>query len=52
VGVVLSMNGGASWTEVNEGLSWPFAWPIEIDAKSPNLVYVGTPGTGYHRRQF
>ena len=47
-----SVDGGKSWTAVNEVLAWPFGWPIEIDPHDPTYVFLGSPGTGYHRRQF
>lgn len=51
-GVMRSVDGGESWTPVNEGLAWPFAWPIEVDPHDPSFVFLGSPGTGFHRRQF
>ena len=51
-GVMRSVDGGKSWTDVNQGLAWPFGWPIEIDPHDPSYVFLGSPGTGFHRRQF
>ncbi len=51
-GVLRSVDGGQSWQEVNEGLPWPFAWPIEVDPEDPRYVFIGAPGTGYYRRMF
>jgi hypothetical protein len=47
-----STDGGQTWQEVNEGLPWPFGWPIEFDPHAPAYVFLGSPGTGYYRRQF
>ena len=52
LGVVRSIDGGATWTQVNEGLPWPFAWPIALDPADPSVVYIGSPGTGFYRRRF
>jgi len=51
-GVVRSTDGGETWQQVNEGLPWPFAWPIEVDPTDHTYVFVGSPGTGYYRRKF
>jgi photosystem II stability/assembly factor-like uncharacterized protein len=51
-GVMRSTDGGQTWQEVNEGLPWPFGWPIEFDPHDPAYVFLGSPGTGYYRRQF
>ncbi len=51
-GVMRSVDGGKNWTAVNQGLAWPFGWPIEIDPFDPTFVFLGSPGTGFHRRQF
>lgn len=52
LGVVRSTDGGATWTQVNEGLPWPFAWPIALNPADPAVVFVGSPGTGFYRRRF
>jgi photosystem II stability/assembly factor-like uncharacterized protein len=51
-GVVRSTDGGMTWLPVNEGLPWPFAWPVEVHPTDPNWVFIGAPGTGFYRRQF
>ena len=49
-GVLRSTDGGRTWTPWNEGLAWPFAGPILVDAQDPRRVFVGSPGTGFFRR--
>ncbi|HXL15895.1 MAG TPA: hypothetical protein VN961_00085, partial [Streptosporangiaceae bacterium] len=49
-GVLRSTDGGRTWGPWNEGLAWPFAGPILVDAGASNRVYVGSPGTGFFRR--
>lgn len=49
-GVLRSADGGQTWTQVNEGMAWPFANPIAIDPDNPNIVWVGSPGIGFARR--
>lgn len=49
-GVLRSTDGGKTWTPWNEGLAWPFAGPILVDAGNPNRVFVGSPGNGFFRR--
>ena len=51
-GAYRSLDRGRSWQEVNKGLPWPFAWPVEVDPVDPSHVFIGAPGTGYYRRQF
>ena len=51
-GVLRSVDGGQTWTPVNDGLPWPFAWPVEVDPVDPSWVFIGAPGTGYYKRQF
>ncbi len=51
-GVLLSTDGGRSWSEVNEGMAWPFAISIAFDPQDPRTVFVGSPGTGFQRRTF
>jgi photosystem II stability/assembly factor-like uncharacterized protein len=51
-GVIRSTDGGLTWKEENAGLSWPFAFPIEIDPTDNSFVFIGTPGTGFYKRIF
>lgn len=51
-GVLRSTNGGATWTQVNEGMAWPFALTVAIDPQNPGLVWGGSPGTGVQKRLF
>lgn len=52
MGVMLSVDGGTSWKQVNEGLEWPFANNILFDPKNPDLVYIDSAGTGVQKRNF
>jgi photosystem II stability/assembly factor-like uncharacterized protein len=51
-GVSRSTNGGSTWTQVNQGLAWPFARGLAISAEKPSLVFIGTPGNAFQRRTF
>ncbi|MFC2116266.1 hypothetical protein ACFLTU_07305 [Bacteroidota bacterium] len=51
-GVLKSMDGGQTWIQFNEGLSWPFASAIEIDPISPDIVMIASPGEGFNYRNF
>lgn len=51
-GILRSMDAGQTWTQVNEGMAWPFAGPIAIDPADPSIVWVGSPGTGFQERDF
>ena len=51
-GVLLSTDGGATWTTQNAGMAWPFAIVIAFDPGNPNHVWVGSPGTGFQHRTF
>ena len=51
-GVLKSLDGGETWTRVNEGLSWPFASSIEIDPVNPHRVMIASPGEGCSYRSF
>lgn len=45
-GVWFSNDGGASFENVTEDMSWPFAVPVEI---AGDYVFVGSPGTGIQK---
>ncbi len=51
-GILLSTDGGQSWTQQNEGMAWPFANPIVFDPQDPNTLFSGSPGTGFQRRSY
>ncbi len=51
-GVLLSTDGGATWTTQNAGMAWPFAMVVAFDPGDPNHVWVGSPGTGFQHRTF
>lgn len=51
-GFLYSRDGGATWKQANEGLSWPFAATIDVDAHDPSCVFLGSPGLGFQRRRF
>lgn len=51
-GVLRSVDGGETWTAVNEGMAWPFAHRIALVPDEPDWVWVGSPGTGFQRRWF
>ncbi len=46
-GVLVSMDGGATWAGANDGMTWPFAVPVTISADG--WVWVGSPGTGVQK---
>jgi photosystem II stability/assembly factor-like uncharacterized protein len=47
-GVLLSADGGQTWTPFNEGLAWPFANVLLVDPNPPHTLWLGSPGTGYY----
>ncbi len=51
LGVLRSLDGGETWTPINEGLSWPFAMPIVLRPGDPGVVLIGAPGPGLHKRR-
>jgi len=46
-GILLSEDGGGSWTEINGAMPFPFALTIDISGTEHDTVYVGSPGTGF-----
>ncbi|MFN8446598.1 MAG: carbohydrate binding domain-containing protein [Caldilineaceae bacterium] len=52
MGVMLSVDGGATWKQVNDGLEWPFANNILFDPRNPDMVYIDSAGTGVQKRNF
>ena len=51
-GVLRSTDGGISWAELNDGLDWPMAYPIQINPQNSNIIYVGSPGGGNYKLDF
>ena len=51
-GFLYSRDGGLTWKQANEGLSWPFAATIAVDPNDPSYVFLGSPGLGFQRRRF
>ncbi len=51
-GVLLSTNGGSTWTTQNAGMAWPFAITLAFDPANANHLWVGSPGTGFQHRMF
>ncbi len=48
-GVLFSSNGGTTWFTQNEGMAYPFALAVAVDATLHPLVFVGAPGTGFQK---
>ncbi len=51
-GVLLSTDGGRTWSRENDGMAWPFANPVAFHPTRPHQVWVGSPGTGFQYRTF
>lgn len=49
-GVYVSNDGGATWTDYNQGLKHQGAFSLEID-KTNDVIYVGTRGGGVYWRE-
>jgi hypothetical protein len=46
-GVQVSHDAGATWSSLNSGLPWPFAWPIQpMNTGGGVQLFVGSPGSG------
>jgi photosystem II stability/assembly factor-like uncharacterized protein/tetratricopeptide (TPR) repeat protein len=46
-GLLLSEDGCASWTSINQGLGSLFVNTVALDPRSPDTVYAGTDGGAY-----
>lgn len=51
-GLLFTRDGGKTWKQANEGLSWPFAWCVEVDPRDPSFVFGGFNGQNFKKRQF
>lgn len=51
-GVQLTLDGGKTWQEVNNGLEWNNIWKVCIDPKEPSKVFIATRGLGIQRTTF
>jgi photosystem II stability/assembly factor-like uncharacterized protein len=51
-GVLFTRDGGKTWKQANEGLSWPFAWCLAVDPKDPSFIFGGFTGQNCKKRQF
>ncbi|MCS7048848.1 MAG: hypothetical protein NZ483_06100 [Verrucomicrobiae bacterium] len=51
-GVMVSNDGGLTWTNVNDGLAWPFAIQVVLEPGNSRTLWIGSPGTGVLRRRF
>jgi len=51
-GLLFTRDGGKTWKQANEGLSWPFAWCVEVDPNDPSFVFGGFNGQNFKKRQF
>lgn len=49
-GLERSIDGGLSWTSLNDGLAWPFAARIAIDPANNQRLVLGSPGNGFFER--
>jgi photosystem II stability/assembly factor-like uncharacterized protein len=45
-GVTRSLDGGATWTALNNGLGSPAVFALAIDPRNPQVLYMGTAGAG------
>lgn len=48
-GVLRSTDGGLNWVEINDGLDWLMAYPIQINPQDSNIIYIGSPGGGNYK---
>ncbi len=48
-GVFKSLDGGgASWSSINTGLTYPYVNKLAIDPQNPSRLYAGTDGDGVY----
>ncbi len=48
-GVRKTINGGASWTAVNNGLTDTSVYSLALDPTSPSTLYAGVSGAGVYK---
>ena len=46
-GVLYSEDGGQNWDNINHLMPYPFALTLDISRADPELVFVGSPGSGF-----
>ncbi len=51
-GVLVTYDGGKTWSESNEGLAWRTVGRIRFDPNNSNIVYAATYGLGVQKRQY
>ncbi|MGH7450648.1 MAG: WD40/YVTN/BNR-like repeat-containing protein, partial [bacterium] len=51
-GVSRSLDGGVTWTEVNEGLTHSNVLELAFHPSNPDIVYAGTTKGGIYRADF
>jgi len=51
-GIQYTRDGGNTWISANEGVSWPFAYCVEVDPEDNSFVFAGMPGMNFKKRQF
>jgi len=51
-GIQVSHDDGKTWKQANEGVSWPFAWCVEVDPADSSYVFAGMNGSGFQMRRF
>lgn len=49
-GLQRSIDGGKTWTSLNDGLAYPFAARIAVDPANHNRLILGTAGNGFFER--
>lgn len=49
-GLERSLDGGQTWTSLNDGLAWPFAARIALDPANNQRLVLGSPGNGFFER--